>query len=180
VPPGFGGSRVEAPLPPIRFPQVSGKNLAGEPLAFPKALAGKANLLFLMDSPQQEIYLETWMPVVHRLQQKYTSDIAFYVLAFLPPAGAAAPKTDAWPYVPSSRPALTPEEQQKSVVPLYGDRRALLAKLKIVDGGGLQAVLMSPDNELLWNDQGVRTNGKANELAIQTARSFSGDRNSDQ
>jgi hypothetical protein len=175
VPPRFGGSTTEPAPPAIQFPELSAQNLAGEDLAFPKVLEGRTSLIFLLSSPDQEIFLETWMPVVHRLQERH-GDIALYVLAFLPPAGAKAPKKSAWPYVETARPILTAEERQKSLVPLYLDRKTVLDKLKIREDGGFQAILISPDNEMLWNDKGVRTNGKANALAMQTSRSVSGNR----
>jgi hypothetical protein len=171
--PRFGGSKTEAPLPPVYFPALSGKNLAGESFTFPDQMAGQISVVFLVWSPEQEIFLETWMPAMHNLLQKYEK-LHLYVLYLLPKSAQASAARTGWPWTPSSRPALTPEEQQKVLIPVYADREAVLRALKIEPDEFLHVVLVNPDKQVEWDDRGARNSGRGDELDMQIARVASG------
>lgn len=173
--PRFSGSTVEPPKPPVLFPEMSGTNLAGEEIAFPKALAGNYNLVFLVSSPEQEIFFETWLAEVRKLADRY-ENFRYFVLAELPPGPPKSEAARRWPLSLSSRPTLPEEEHRKVVMPIYTDRRALHEKLELTDNETLHILYVDGKNEVIWNDEGVRTNGKTRALEMQMARTASGDR----
>lgn len=171
--PRFGGSKTEAALPPVYFPALSGKNLAGDSFTFPDQMAGQISVAFLIWSPEQEIFLETWMPAIHSLLEKYEK-LHFYVFYLIPKSAQASAAHSGWPWTPSSRPALTPEEQQKVLIPVYADREAILRALKIEPDEFLHVVLVNPDKQVEWDDRGARNSGRGDELDMQIARVASG------
>jgi hypothetical protein len=171
--PRFGGSKTEAALPPVYFPALSGKNLAGESFNFPDRLAGQISVFFLLWSPDQEIFLESWVPSMHSLLEKYEK-LHFYVLYLLPKSAESAAVHDGWPWTRSSRPALSPEEQQKILIPIYADRNAVLKALKIEPDEFMHIVLVNPDKQVEWDERGARNTGRGDELDMQIARVASG------
>ena len=56
--PRFGGAK-EPPLPPVYFPALSGRNLAGEEVSFPDQLAGQISIVFLTWSADQKTIATT-------------------------------------------------------------------------------------------------------------------------
>lgn len=173
--PRFSGSTDQPAKPPVLFPELSGKNLAGEEIAFPKVLSGNYTLLFLVSSPDHEIFFETWLPMVRKMEERY-ENFRYYLVAELPPGSPKSGADQRWPLTPPSRPILTEEEHRKIVVPVYTDRHALHQKLEIPDTSTLHILFVDGKHEVIWNDVGVRTNGKSNALEMQMARVASGDR----
>lgn len=173
--PRFSGSTDEPAKPPVLFPELSGKNLAGDEIVFPKEFKGNYNLIFLASAPEHEIFFETWLPVVRKLADRYENFRSF-LLAELPPGGPKSGDAQRWPLMPPTRPILSEEEHKKVVVPIYTDRRALHRKLEISDNATLHILFIDGNSEVIWNEEGVRTNGKSNALEMQMARMASGDR----
>lgn len=149
------------------FPDSSGKSLDGEEISFPQALTGHLSLVFLTSQPEEEYFFETWIPSVRRLEEKFEG-FRFYIVPLGSPEGVAG-ASESWPFVPSTRPGLSPEEHRKVVVPLGAERRAFFQKLAIPPDDTLHIVLVGEEGEIVWHTVGGRTNGKSLELDRQAS-----------
>lgn len=167
--PLFGGSKTEPVLEPTLFPALSGKNLAGEAFRFPEQLAGHVSLVFLVGSPEQEIFLESWMPALHDLLARH-EDLQVFVLVLVPKSAQAPEARKGWPWERSSRPALSLEERRTVLIPVFSDRAEVLQALKIEPDEYLHILLINPDKQVEWAGRGARDNGKGDDLAMQVDR----------
>jgi len=113
------------------------------------------------------------MPAIRSFLPKYEK-LHVYVLVLLPKSAESTVAPKGWPWTRSSRPALTPEEHQQILIPVFADRNAVLKSLKIEPDDLLHVVLVNPAQQVEWAGRGARDNGKGDSLDMQIARVASG------
>jgi len=143
----------------MRLPTVSGKNLLGEQLSFPRDFTARLNLVLVAFDQYQQREVDTWVPLAKDLA---ASEASFAYYEF-PVPGAMGPMgrtmLDYW-----MRTGIPNPKTRALTVTLYMDRADFYTPLDLPDDRQIYALLIRDDGEVLWQAAGPLTDDKQAEL----------------
>lgn len=139
----------------MKFPQVSGNNLADRTLTLPDDLVGELNLLLVAFEIYQQADIRTWLPVAAELKTA-VSDFAYYELPILP----AMNFFNRAIIDSGKRAGIADPTAREATITLYLDRRTFLDALKLPDTKRIYLLLVSKTGKVIWRTSGERTLAK--------------------
>ncbi|GCE30831.1 hypothetical protein KDA_63150 [Dictyobacter alpinus] len=149
------------------FPAVSGSNLAGRKFTIPADLEKERNLLIVAFKERQQDDVDTWMPPVKHLAQKY-SDLAYYEL----PTITNLNPLFRWWIDNGMRSGIPDRAARATTITLYLDKQAFKQALNLPDEERIYLFVVTAAGEILWRGEGPWSQDKAAELEallLQTA-----------
>ena len=137
----------------IRFPTVSGQNLADETLTLPDDFAGEHVLVIVPFDEDQQIRAESWLPLAREIAAE-RADFTYYNTAIFTDINPAVRLLIRGGMVM----AITDENLRAVTVTLFlEDRQAFLDALAIPNIEQTQVLLLNAAGEVLWRGAGDYT-----------------------
>jgi hypothetical protein len=144
-----------------QFPEVSGYNLEGELLEFPRDFAGEYNIAILAYQQWQQFWINDWLPLLDELEAMYP-DFKYYeipVLTEMSPFSQAAIDSGMAAGIPS-------EEARRRTITLYIDVEVFNQRLAITDQETIYLVLVDSQGQIYWRTEGQINDEKAEQLRV--------------
>ncbi len=150
---GSNGSRAEDDALPM-LPEITGKNLEGEPFTFPKDFEADLTLAFFAFKQRHQEDVDTWFPLAGELQETHGSRFAFIEFPTLPGwwPGILQRRLDNAMYNGIPDPA-----QRARTITLYTDKSALRKALGIPDEKVIHVFLIEKSGQIRWRSEGPIT-----------------------
>jgi hypothetical protein len=142
------------------FPKISGSNLAGRKFSLPGDLEGDLNLLFLPFQQWQQMQVDSWIPAVKALTQRYPR-MRFYELPSLPRFDPLR----RWFIDSGMRVGIPNEDTRAITITLYTDLDAYCRALDISSLDEMHLMLINRSGMFHWRTSGAYTAEKADELS---------------
>ncbi len=137
----------------IRFPNVSGQNLADETLTLPADFAGEHVLVIVPFDEDQQIRAESWLPLAREIAAE-RADFAYYNTAIFTDINPAVRLLIRGGMVM----AIADETLRAVTITLFlEDRQAFLDALAIPNIERTQVLLLNAAGEVLWRGVGDYT-----------------------
>lgn len=131
----------------MRFPHVTGSNLEGTKFNLPEDLAGDLNLVLTAFWRDQQMLVDTWMPLSRRLKKRYS--VITYELPVI------EDRNFLWRrFIDSGMRAGIPDRHTREhTITLYLDKARFLSQLGI-DDSTIHALLIDRAGHVLWHRAG--------------------------
>lgn len=138
----------------MRFPTVTGQNLAGRTYRLPMDFEGRANLVLVVFKRYQQGQVDSWVPVVDELRKQYPA-FQYYEL---PTIGRT------YRYVRGfidggMRAGIPDPETRERTITLYLEKDAFRRRLAIADERMIHVLLVDGEGDVVWRTKGPRTPG---------------------
>ncbi|RMG85413.1 MAG: hypothetical protein D6712_09520 [Chloroflexi bacterium] len=135
----------------LRFPQIRGLNLNGEPRILPDDFGGKLNFMVIAFTEDQLLEAQEWLPQAQALAEQ-RPDFAYYSLSVLPDIDPTVRL-----FVLAGLTLLIPDETLRdvSLLAYLEDIDAFLSALNIADRETIVALLLDENGEILWRADGA-------------------------
>ena len=147
---------------PVRFPAVTGYNLAKNKVALPGGLAGKQNLLVLSFDVSQSPEVDRWLTEAQSLEHLH-ENLRYYVL----PVSGRENDLYRWWENSSMRGNYSDPQEWPWIVPLYVNEKSFRDALQITDDHHLVILLTDQQGSVLWRTSGQLTPEKRAALLAQ-------------
>ncbi len=144
----------------VRFPTISGENLAGEAFALPDDFVGEKVLVIVPFDEEQQVSASSWLPLAQELAQS-EPDFGYYNLPVFP--GMSAPLRTiirtgmSFTIADAALRALT-------ITVFLDDRAAFLAALEIPAVDAMQVFLLNGDRDVIWRGAGEYSDAQGEAL----------------
>ena len=149
----------------IRFPTISGQNLADETLTLPDDFTGEHVLVIVPFDEDQQIRAESWLPLAREIAAE-RADFTYYNTAIFTDINPAVRLLIRGGMVM----AITDENLQAVTVTLFlEDRQAFLDALAISNIEQTQVLLLNAAGEVLWRGTGDYTADQGADLRATLA-----------
>ena len=133
----------------MHFPTVQGSNLERRRFNVPGDLAGEKNLVILAFWRDQQMLVDTWMPLARRLQQRHGNLVA-YELPIIEARNRLARL-----FIDNGMRAGIPDRTvREHTITLYVDKARFLESLEIEDQSTIHALLIDRSGRVLWQTSG--------------------------
>lgn len=152
----------------MKFPQVSGKDLNGDPHVIPDKLEGKLNFLVVAFQQWQVRPIETWVPFLQKLVAEHPK-IQFYELPTLRKFNALS----RWIIDSGMRGGIRDKEMRGRTITLYIDKTEFTKALEIPTEDTIYLYLVDCDGNILWQDSGEYSTEKE-KAVLKTISEFEG------
>ena len=147
------------------LPQVTAYNLAKQKVTLPGGMAGKTDLLLISFAPEQQKDVQSWLEAAQAIQH---SNFQFHYYEL--PLEGRENFVFRWWEASSLRSDRNDPESWPWIVPLFVDRHAFMAALKIPNEKQVVVLLADRDGHILWRASGPMTPDKrANLMAAASA-----------
>ncbi len=149
----------------VRFPPLKANNLSGQSVAMPSGFEGEVNLLLIAFQREQQSDVDTWLMRLPSLVQQYPQ-MRYYEL----------------PTIDKSNPifrfvlrigmrAGIPDKQQRArTITLHLDKSSFKKSLGIETESSIYALLVDQSGRVLWREEGLYTDAKAQSLIAALAK----------
>lgn len=142
------------------FPDVDGRSLEGESYALPADFEGELNLVLLGFHREQQVDIDTWLPVGRRLENEY-SDVRYYEIPVFDRLYRPVR-----PFIDNGMRRGVPDEAaQERTITLYLNVTAFRRSLDLPTHESIYALLVGRDGEVYWREGGRRTDQAERALA---------------
>lgn len=158
-------SRLIVSAEGVRFPTVSGSNLAREELEFPRDFAGELNLLFVPFKREQQAVVNTWIPFAEAVESS-TTGFVYYEL----PSIYQMPMISRTFINEGMRAGIPDAKARERTVTVYVDLDQYMRALDIAGKNEVHILLVDRTGSILW-----RTVGAFDEEKGQALRRAIGD-----
>ncbi len=136
----------------MKFPAVTGTNLAGRKFALPADFEGKVNLVMIAFQRFQQSMVDSWLPTAKRLAETIPH-LHYYEL---PTIRRGHPLFRWW--LDNVMQAGIPNKELRQItITLYLDKEAFRKSLEIPHEKTIQVMLVNPQGEVLWRTEGAYT-----------------------
>lgn len=131
----------------MHFPSVTGSNLEGTKFNLPGDLAGDLNLVITAFWRDQQMLVDTWMPLARRLHERYS--LVTYELPVI------ENRNFMWRrFIDSGMRAGIPDRHTREhTITLYLDKERFLEQLGVADNT-IQVFLIDRAGRVLWHREG--------------------------
>ncbi len=135
----------------LRFPQIRGLNLNGEPRILPDDFGGQLNLVVIAFTEDQLLEAQAWLPQAQALA-KQRPNFVYYSLSVLPDIDPTARL-----FVLAGLTLLIPDEALRDVsfLAYLEDMDAFLGALNIANREAIVALLLDENDEIVWRADGA-------------------------
>lgn len=143
----------------IRFPGVTGDNLARETYDLPGDFEGDLNLLFVAFRRRQQGAVDTWVPLADQLEAEFPG-LRYYEL----PVISRLYRPVKWFIDGGMRGGIPDEDTRERTITVYTDTDAFRDPLGIDSEDTIQVLLVDPAGTVHWRTTGPKTDVAAEEL----------------
>jgi hypothetical protein len=134
------------------LPNVSGSNLLRQKIKLPSDLRGNLNLLFIAFYQWQQMEVDSWLPLVHELEQTQ-SGFHYYELPTIKLKNVLAQK-----FINEGMRAGIPDHSNRErTITLYLDKQAFKRELNMPDEDHIYVLLTDQVGKVLWGARGEMT-----------------------
>jgi len=156
----------------MKFPSVTGSNLAGKRYQLPQEFEGLYNMVVVVYQRFQQVSVDSWGSLLEQLANTYP-ELRYYELPTLPRYG--------WIQQAMIDSGMRGGIQDKTVrsrtITLYLDVNQFNAALNIKGIDDIHVLLVNRQGDVLWQTSGDYSGAKAESLAQRLATLFSEARN---
>ncbi|MEO8395567.1 MAG: hypothetical protein ABI700_21410, partial [Chloroflexota bacterium] len=131
------------------FPTLAAENLEGRGLTLPGDLEGAYNLVVVTFQQRQQIEVETWLPLLHRLCAHY-DDLRYYLL----PTIQLLPDCQHHFFDMGRSFRLYGQNAREHTLPLYVDINDFNRALDIPTVSQIYTLLLDAKGRILWRASG--------------------------
>jgi hypothetical protein len=144
---------------PVRFPQVSGANLARKQLNLPQDFNGQANILLIAFHQWQQGEVDTWVPTAQELEATYPG-VRYYELPTIRSMNRLVRA-----FINGGMRAGIPDRlARERTITLYLDKDAFRQALELSDEDHIHVLLLDGQGVVRWRARGVLSADKARAL----------------
>ncbi len=144
----------------IRFPMISGDNLTGMPVTYPRDFSGTYTLTVLPFDRDQQVIADTWLPYVRELGDEY-SEFSYYNIPVFPDLDTGFRIVARAGLVLLIQDAFL---REITTTVFLDNRDEFLSALDIPDVELIQILLLNDNNEVVWRESGEFTAEKGEAL----------------
>jgi hypothetical protein len=126
----------------MRFPEVEGENLAGQPLVFPRDFRGARTIALVAFDLKGRGALDTWVPFIDRFAR------AGIARGRLFPALSHSMRMMKRAIVTTMRKGAPNAEAREATVPLFVDMDEFCSLLEITDRGSIHTFVVESDGSI--------------------------------
>jgi len=138
------------------FPNVTGRNLHGEDIAFPKQFAsGKHNVVIVAFTQKQQDLVDTWLPELAKLSAT-NKDLKYYELPTIKKMG----RIMRWVIYRGMRSGIDDAGARSRTVTLHIDKGPFKSQLGIKTEQDIFIFLTDNKGRVRWQSQGVYSKEK--------------------
>ncbi len=136
----------------MKLPHVTGSNLLRQKIELPSDLHGNLNLLFIAFYQWQQMEVNSWLPLVHELEQT-RSGFHYYELPTIQRMNVLAQK-----FINEGMRAGIPDHSNRErTITLYIDKQAFKRELNMPDEDHIYVMLTDQAGKVLWCARGEMT-----------------------
>lgn len=152
-------SKLQVTRAETHFPIVSGFNLNRQELEFPRDFQGDLNLVIIAFQQPQQIAVNTWIPFVQELEEKFPGFIYYELPTIYEMPGFSRTFINE-----GMRAGIPDQTARERTVTLYLDKEAFKSALDIPDENNIYVFIVDQEGNIYWRSSGDYSEEKANEL----------------
>jgi hypothetical protein len=138
-------------MPAMRFPEVDGENLAGQPFVYPRDFVGARTIALVAFDLKGRAALDTWVPFIDRFAR------GGIVRGRLFPVLPRSMRMMRRMIAATMRQGAPSAEAREATVPVFVDIDDFCAALHIVDRATIHAFVVEPDGAIAVHRSGPYT-----------------------
>lgn len=145
----------------VKFPPVSGENLAYQAFRLPDDLEGELNIVFVPFQMWHQFLVNTWVPAAQQIEALYPG-VRYYELPTierLDPNSQRRVNEGMRAGIPD------PGTRQRTIT-LYLDKRGFREALGLGSEWRMYVLLLDRQGNVVWRSEGQATRAKARALAL--------------
>ena len=149
----------------MRFPNVNAKNLLRQDINFPEDFQGEYNILFIPFQQWQQKSVDSWIPFVEDLEQRYLS-LRYYELPTIRSMNFLSKTL----INEGMRAGIPDKKSRERTVTLYLDKKKFRKHLDLRKEDSIHVLLVDKKGNVVWRDIGdySQQKGRAIEASIRT------------
>ena len=132
------------------FSKLRGSNLEGKKYDIPKSFEGKYNIVFVAFQRQQQVLINSWLPLVKSVTEKYP-DTKYYELPVL----NEGYKFFSGMIDGGMRSGIPDKKARESTITVYGPKSKFMKEMKIKDDKNIHIFVLDNKGEIIWRSIGA-------------------------
>lgn len=136
----------------LLFPTVQGENLSGRKMLLPDDFAGQANIVIVAFRREQQLLVNSWIPVIQQLELKYP-ELHTYEL----PTISTGYKLMKWIIDNGMRSGIKDTKTRDHTVTLFTDTEKFRKDLDLETDDTIYALLVDSSGSVRWKISGSMT-----------------------
>lgn len=147
------------------FPQVTGRNLAGDEVTLPDFFDGEISIVVMPFSQDQQVAAADWLPLVQQLADEHAA-FRYYNVAAMPAVNPALRTM-----ISGGMAAAVPDDELKAIIVtlFLEDVDIFTAALDIESTDALALLLLDAEGGVLWQGAGTFDDALADEIRAEVA-----------
>jgi hypothetical protein len=136
----------------LLFPTVQGENLSGRQMMLPKDFDGKANIVIVAFQREQQLLVNSWIPVIQQLEKKYP-EIHSYEL----PTISTGYKLMKWIIDNGMRSGIKDTKTRDHTITLFTDTKKFRKELELPTDETIYVMIVDSSGAVRWKSSGSMT-----------------------